>query len=80
MTSPMNFEQLVLLCQQTHQQLVAAANRTIDTHLVARNFLFGLYIVHFEQEGADRASYGKQTLKALSQCFEICGGTWVFRG
>jgi len=74
MTSPMNFEQLVSLCQQTHQQLVAAANRTIDTHLVARNFLFGLYIVHFEQEGADRASYGKQTLKALSQALKSAAG------
>ena len=63
-----------MLCQQTHQQLVAAANRTIDTHLVARNFLFGLYIVHFEQEGADRASYGKQTLKALSQALKSAAG------
>lgn len=74
MTSPMNFEQLVLLCQQTHQQLVSAANRSVDTHLVARNFLFGLYIVHFEQEGADRASYGKQTLKALSQALKSAAG------
>ena len=79
MTSPMNFEKLVSLCQQTHQQLVAAANRTIDTHLVARNFLFGLYIVHFEQEGADRASYGKQT-QSIVPSFEICGGTWFFLG
>ena len=74
MNSPMNFEQLVSLCQDTHQQLVVAANRAIDTHLVARNFLFGLYIVHFEQEGADRASYGKQTLKALSQALRSAVG------
>jgi predicted nuclease of restriction endonuclease-like (RecB) superfamily len=70
----MNFEQLVSLCHETHQQLVAAANRSIDTHLVARNFLFGLYIVHFEQEGADRAQYGKQTLKALSQALKSVAG------
>lgn len=62
----MNFDQLVTLCSDTHQRFVTAASRTIDTQLVARNFLIGLYIVHFEQEGEDRASYGKQTLKALS--------------
>ena len=61
----MNFDQLVDLCRKTHEQLLLAANRSIDTHLVARNFLFGLYIVQFEQEGADRARYGKQTLKEL---------------
>lgn len=70
----MNFEQLVTLCHDTHQQLVATASRVIDTHLAARNFLFGHYIVHFEQEGADRASYGKQTLKALSQAMKSAAG------
>lgn len=70
----MNFEQLVTLCHDTHQQLVATASRVIDTHLAARNFLFGHYIVHFEQEGADRASYGKQTLKALSQALKSAAG------
>ena len=74
MNSSMNFEQLVSLCHKTHQQLVSAANRSIDTHLVARNFLFGLYIVHFEQEGADRAQYGKQTLKALSHALKSVAG------
>src|ERR1035437_5707553 len=74
MGNPMNFEQLVTLCNDTQQQFVAAAGRTIDTHLVARNFLFGLYIVHFEQEGEDRARYGKQTLKALSQSLKSAAG------
>ena len=69
----MNFDQLVSLCHDTHQQLVTAASRSIDTHLVARNFLFGHYIVHFEQEGSDRALYGKQTLKALSQALKSAG-------
>ena len=66
----MNFDQLVDLCRKTHEQLLLAANRSIDTHLVARNFLFGLYIVQFEQEGADRARYGKQTLKELSNALK----------
>lgn len=70
----MNFDQLVTLCNDTHQQFVAAAGRTINTHLAARNFLLGLYIVHFEQESEDRASYGKQTLKALSSALKAAAG------
>lgn len=70
----MNFDQLVTLCNDTHQQFVAAAGRSINTHLAARNFLLGLYIVHFEQEGEDRASYGKQTLKALSSALKTAAG------
>ena len=70
----MNFDQLVTLCSDTQRQFVAAAGRTINTHLAARNFLLGLYIVHFEQEGEDRASYGKQTLKALSSALKTAAG------
>ena len=70
----MNFEQLVSLCQATHQQLVAATSRVIDNHLAARNFLFGHYIVQFEQKGADRADYGKKTLKALSLALKSAVG------
>jgi DUF1016 N-terminal domain len=74
MNSPMNFEQLVSRCHETHQQLVATPSRVIDTHLAARNFLFGHYIVHFEQEGADRAHCGKQTLRALSEALKAAAG------
>ena len=70
----MNFDQLVTLCSDTQRQFVAAAGRTINTHLAARNFLLGHYIVHFEQEGEDRASYGKQTLKALSSALKTAAG------
>lgn len=70
----MNFDQLVSLCRDTHQRFVTDAARTIDTHLVARNFILGLYIVHYEQEGEDRAGYGKQTLKALSTALKTVAG------
>jgi predicted nuclease of restriction endonuclease-like (RecB) superfamily len=70
----MNFDQLVSLCRDTHQRFVTDAARTIDTHLVARNFILGLYIVHYEQEGEDRAAYGKQTLKALSTALKTVAG------
>lgn len=74
MSQPFSFEQLVAICCETHRELSAAAARAIDTHLVARNFLIGHYVVHYEQAGADRAEYGKRTLKVLSQSLNAAVG------
>jgi predicted nuclease of restriction endonuclease-like (RecB) superfamily len=69
-----SFEQLVSLCCDTHREMVTSAARAVDTRLVARNFLIGHYIVHYEQDGSDRAEYGKQTLKLLSQSLKAAAG------
>ena len=66
MNSPMDFEQLVTFCQQTHEELFVRAIRVVDSHLVARNWLFGHYIAEFEQSGADRAQYGARLLTSLA--------------
>ena len=66
MSQKFNFENLVELCRRTHDQTQRSAARAIDRSLVARNWLFGWYIVEYEQNGADRAEYGSQTLKRLS--------------
>jgi len=66
MNSPMNFEQLVILCQQTHEEIQKRAVRAVDLSLVVRNWLFGCYVVEFEQNGSDRAAYGKRLLQALA--------------
>ena len=66
MSQQFNFENLVALCRRTHDQTQRSAARAIDRSLVARNWLFGWYIVEYEQNGADRAEYGSQTLKRLS--------------
>jgi predicted nuclease of restriction endonuclease-like (RecB) superfamily len=42
------------------------ANRAVDLALVTRNWLFGWYIVEYEQDGSDRAEYGTKLLKKLS--------------
>lgn len=60
------FQQLVALCQQTHETMQSRAVRSVDLTLVVRNWLFGWYIVEFEQVGIDRAQYGQETLKKLS--------------
>lgn len=62
----MNFDQLVELCSETHAVVQQRAARTVDMCLVARNWLFGCYIIEFEQSGTDRASYGSALLESLA--------------
>ena len=52
----------------THRELQTRAARSVDIALVIRNWLFGWYIVEFEQGGADRAElYGKNLNNRLSE-------------
>lgn len=63
----MQFEQLLTLFQETHRELQNRAARSVDIALVVRNWLFGWYMVEFEQAGADRAEhYGKSLINRLS--------------
>ena len=66
MSQPFDFERLVELCRRTHEETRHSAARAVDRSLVVRNWLFGWYIVEYEQSGADRAEYGAQTIKKLS--------------
>jgi predicted nuclease of restriction endonuclease-like (RecB) superfamily len=64
----MKFEQLLTLFQGTHLELQKRAARSVDIALVIRNWLFGYYIVEFEQGSADRTVlYGKLLIKRLSE-------------
>ena len=66
MSQTFDFENLVELCRRTHEETQRSAARAVDSSLVVRNYLFGWYIVEYEQHGADRAEYGAQTLRTLS--------------
>ncbi len=66
MSQAFDFENLVELCRQTHEETQRSAARAIDHLLVARNWLFGWYIVEYEQHGADRAEYGRGLIASLS--------------
>ncbi len=66
MSGSFDFEGLVELCRRTHEETRRSAGRAIDRSLVVRNWLFGWYIVEYEQSGTDRAAYGAQILKTLS--------------
>jgi len=69
----MNFELLVNTIQTTHNQLQQSAIRSVNRHLTIRNWLIGFYIVEFEQNGSDRATYGDKLLKELAKEIKIKG-------
>ena len=62
-----DFGHLVELCRRTHDESQRSAARAADTYLVTRNWLFGWYIVEYEEGGADRSRlYGKRLMARLS--------------
>ena len=70
----MNYQQLLALFKETQQELQQRAARSVDTSLVIRNWLFGWYIVEFEQGGAERAElYGKRLIDKLSRELKTLG-------
>jgi hypothetical protein len=62
----MNFDQLTQACEQAHNYLQKNAVSAINQSLTIRNWLFGQYIVEYEQNGEDRAKYGTELLKKLA--------------
>ena len=71
--SAFDFNSLVALCRRTHEHMQQAAVRAVDKSLAGRNWLFGWYIVEYEQKGADRAEYGQRLIKELSQSLQGAG-------
>lgn len=69
----MNFEKLVSFIQTTSATLQQNAVKAVNIHLTLRNWLVGLYIVEYEQNGEDRAKYGQQLLSSLSSEIKIKG-------
>lgn len=57
------FQQVVELLQNARQQVL----RTVNSTMTVTYFEIGRIIVEEEQNGKDRAEYGKQLLKGLSQ-------------
>lgn len=71
----MNFNQLTEILHRTHKGLYQNAVKAVNINLTLRNWLFGYYIVEFEQNGEDRAQYGKQLLVNLAKQLSIKGLT-----
>lgn len=69
----MNFDRLVNTIQSTHNQLQQNAIRSVNKHLTIRNWLIGFYIVEFEQNGSDRATYGDNLFTELAKAINLKG-------
>lgn len=67
MNEQFNFDSLVSLCGQTHEAMQQQAARSVNIGLVVRNWLFGWYIVEYQQGGADRAEYGERFIDTLAE-------------
>ena len=62
-----DFTKLLAVLEQTHFELQKQAARSVDIALVVRNWLFGWYIVEFENGGAQREElYGKKLISRIS--------------
>jgi len=71
----MDFNVLVNNIKVASNTLKKSATKAVNIHLTIRNLLVGFYIVEFEQEGKDRAEYGKKLLQNLAKEINIKGLT-----
>lgn len=62
-----DFESLVAVIRKASDALQNNARLVINRGVTARAWLTGYYIVEYEQHGLDRAKYGEELLKKLSQ-------------
>ena len=63
----MNFKLLAESISSLHDGLRRAAAGSVNRLLTARNWLIGYYLIEYEQNGKDRAKYGAELLKRLSE-------------
>lgn len=63
----MNFNQLINNFVSTDKNLRQKVFNAINQSVTIRNWLYGFYIVEFEQNGEDRAVYGEYLIKKLSE-------------
>ena len=73
MNQALDCESLVELCWRTNEETRHLPARTVNRSPVARNWLFGQYIVEYEQNGVYRAKYGSQLLARIASRLQRIG-------
>jgi predicted nuclease of restriction endonuclease-like (RecB) superfamily len=68
-----NFDSLVRAITLAHESLLMKAVKAVNVSLTLRNWLIGFYIAVYEQQGADRATYGEHLLEKLAKRLEERG-------
>ncbi len=66
LTNQQEYKTLLNQISVTYKDGRERAVQAINNQLVQTNWKIGRYIVEFEQQGADRASYGKKLLEQLA--------------
>ena len=67
MASNIDFNGLCNAIAQIDEAFKENTAKAINKNVTARNWLTGHYIVHYEQNGNDRAKYGEKTLQRLAE-------------
>jgi predicted nuclease of restriction endonuclease-like (RecB) superfamily len=62
----MDLSELILILSKLNDRLRDESIRAVNTSLTLRNWFFGFHIMEFEQNGNNRAKYGKALLATLS--------------
>jgi len=68
------FGSLVSAIRYAHEHMAAQAGRAVNISLTLRNWVIGCYIREYEQNGEDRAYYGRDLLTLLSRRRQEEGG------
>ena len=63
----MDFKKLITSLSKINQELREQSISAVNTSLTLRNWFFGFYIIEFEQNGNDRAEYGRGLLATISK-------------
>lgn len=63
----LSFHRLLALFSSTHAELRRQAASAVNSALVLRNWLYGMYLVEYEQSGSDRARYGERLLETVAE-------------
>ena len=67
MANNIDFNGLCNAITQIDEAFEENTAKAINKNVTARNWLTGFYIVHYEQNGNDRAKYGEKTLQRLAE-------------
>jgi predicted nuclease of restriction endonuclease-like (RecB) superfamily len=65
--------QLVTAIEAANNYFLTQVQKQVNTALTLRNWIIGQYIVEYEQKGEDRAKYGQQLFKEISQSLKGVG-------
>lgn len=63
----LNFENLSETLLNLNKVFEEDIAKAINRNITARNWLTGFYIVHYEQNGKDRAEYGEKIIRKLAE-------------